>query len=96
MQTLLGKIKSLQNKIEAALKDSDFETLANLSTELTSSVEDLVSNSIYKENITESELADLQSLLSSVEKYQEITSTKFKAYTSKVSRNQKMHQAYKQ
>ena len=96
MQTHLGKIKSLQSKIEAALKDSDFETLANLSTELTSSVEDLVSNSIYKKNVTESELVDLQSLLSSVEKYQEITSTKFKAYTSKVSRNQKMHQAYKQ
>ena len=96
MQTHLGKIKSLQSKIEAALKDSDFETLAKLSTELTSSVENLVSNSIYKESITESELVDLQSLLSSVEKYQEITSTKFKAYTSKVSRNQKMHQAYKQ
>ena len=96
MQTHLGKIKSLQSKIEAALKDSDFETLAKLSTELTSSVEDLVSNSIYKENITESELVDLQSLLSSVEKYQEITSTKFKAYTSKVSRNQKMQKAYKQ
>ena len=96
MQTHLGKIKSLQSKIEAALKDSDFETLAKLSTELTSSVEDLVSNSIYKKNITESELVDLQSLLSSVEKYQEITSTKFKAYTSRVSRNQKMQKAYKQ
>ena len=96
METHLGKIKSLQSKIEAALKNSDFETLANLSTELTSSVEDLVSNSIYKKNVTESELVDLQSLLSSVEKYQEITSTKFKAYTSKVSRNQKMQKAYKQ
>lgn len=96
MQTLLGKIKSLQNKIEAALKDSDFETLANLSTELQSSVEDLVSNSIYKNKVTESELVDLQNLLSSLEKYQEITSTKFKAYTSKVSRNQKMQKAYKQ
>ena len=96
METHLGKIKSLQSKIEAALKDSDFETLANLSTELTSSVEDLVSNSIYKKNVTESELVDLKSLLSSVEKYQEITSTKFKAYTSKVSRNQKMQKAYKQ
>ncbi len=96
METHLGKIKSLQSKIEAALKDSDFETLAKLSTELTSSVEDLVSNSIYKKNVTESELVDLQSLLSSVEKYQEITSTKFKAYTSKVSRNQKMQKAYKQ
>ena len=96
MQTHLGKIKSLQNKIEAALKDSDFERLANLSTELQISVEGLVSNSIYKKKVTESELVDIQNLLSSLEKYQEITSTKFKAYTSKVSRNQKMHQAYKQ
>ena len=96
MQTHLGKIKSLQNKIESALKNSDFETLANLSTELQSSVEDLVSNSIYKNKVTESELVDLQNLLSSLEKYQEVTSTKFKAYTSKVSRNQKMQQAYKQ
>ena len=96
MQTHLGKIKSLQSKIETALKHSDFETLANLSTELQSSVEDLVSNSIYKNKVTQSELVDLQNLLSSLEKYQEITSTKFKAYTSKISRNQKMHQAYKQ
>ena len=96
MKDYLRKIKSLQNKIEFALKESDFERLANFSTELESTVEALVSNSIYKNSITQGELADLQNLLASVLKYQEETSAKFKDYTLKVSRNQKMHQAYKQ
>ena len=96
MEDNLVKIKSLQSKIEFALKDSDFEKLANFSTELESSVEALVTNSIYKDSITQDELANLQNLLSSVRKYQEETSAKFKDYTLKVSRNQKMHQAYKQ
>ena len=96
MQDNLLKIKSLQSKIEFALKDSDFEKLANFSTELESSVEALVTNSIYKDSITQDELSNLQNLLSSVRKYQEETSAKFKDYTLKVSRNQKMHQAYKQ
>ena len=92
----IDKIKSLQSKIEFALKKSDFEKLANLSTELESSVEALVSNSIYKNVITKSELVYLKNLLSNVQKYQEETSTRFKEYTTEVSRKQKMHQAYKQ
>ena len=96
MKDYFKKIKSLQNKIEFALKESDFERLANFSTELESTVEALVSNSIYKNSITQGELADLQNLLSYVQKYQEDTSAKFKDYTLKVSRKQKMHQAYKQ
>ena len=96
MQNYLAKIKSLQSKIEFALEESDFEKLANFSSELENCVEALVSNSIYKDSITQVELADLHNLLSSVQKYQEVTSAKFKDYTLKVSRNQKMHQAYKQ
>ena len=96
MRDNLVKIKSLQSKIEFALKESDFEKLANFSTELESSVEALVTNSIYKDSITKEELAHLQNLLSNVRKYQEETSKKFKDYTLKVSRNKKMHQAYKQ
>ena len=96
MRNNLVKIKSLQSKIEFALKDSDFEKLANFSTELESSVEALVSNTMYKDSITQDDLADLKKLLSCVRKYQEETSAKFKDYTLKVSRNQKMHQAYKQ
>ena len=96
MRDNLVKIKSIQRKIEFALKDSDFEKLANFSTELEVSVEALVTNPIYKDNITQDEMAHLQNLLSSVRKYQEETTAKFKDYTLKVSRNQKMHQAYKQ
>ena len=92
----IDKIKSLQSKIEFALEQGDFEKLANLSTELESSVEALVSNSIYKNVITKSELVYLKNLLSNVQKYQEETSTRFKDYTTEVSRKQKMHQAYKQ
>ena len=53
MQDYLDNIKSLQRNIEFALKESDFEKLANFSTELESSVEALVSNSAYKDTITE-------------------------------------------
>ena len=96
MQNYLAKIKSLQSKIEFALEESDFEKLANFSSELENCVEALVSNSIYKDSITKVELDDLQNLLFNVQKYQEQTTAKFKDYTLKVSRNQKMHQAYKQ
>ena len=42
MHDYLTKIKSLQSKIEIALKESDFEKLALLSTELETSVEALI------------------------------------------------------
>ena len=95
MKDYLSKIKDLQDKIEFALKESDFKKLANFSTELENSVKALISNSIYKNEITQTELTDLQNLLSIVQKYQEETSEKFKDFTLKVSRKQKMHQAYK-
>ena len=78
------------------MKDSDFEKLASLSTMLGDAAEALISSEIYRESITEKELVDLQNLLLNVQKYQEQTETKFRNYTSKVSRNQKMHKAYKQ
>ena len=96
MHDYLSKIKSLQSKIEIALKESDFEKLALLSTDLETSVEILVGDDSYKNNITQQELADLQKLLSSVRNYQEETSLKFKNYTLDISRKRKMHQAYKQ
>ncbi|MDC3075949.1 UDP-glycosyltransferase family protein [Paracoccaceae bacterium] len=92
----LSKIKSLQSKIEIALKESNFEKLALLSTELETSVETLVDDPSYKNNITQLELADLQKLLSSIRNYQKETSLKFKHYTLDISRKRRMHQAYKQ
>ena len=96
MHDYLSKIKSLQSKIEIALKESDFEKLALLSTDLETSVEILVGDDSYKNNITQQELADLQKLLSSVRNYQEETSLKFKHYTLDISQKRRMHQAYKQ
>ena len=91
-----SKIKSLQSKIDSALKESDFEKLANLSTELETSVKALISEANYENEITQQELIDLKDLLVSVQKYQQETSLKFKSYTLEVSRKRKMHQAYKQ
>tara|TARA_B100001059_G_C17580922_1_gene449807 strand:- start:226 stop:519 length:294 start_codon:yes stop_codon:yes gene_type:complete len=92
----LSKIKSLQSKIDSALKESGFEKLANLSTELETSVKDLISEANNKDGITQKELIELQNLLVSVQKYQQETSLKFRSYTLEVSRKRKMHQAYKQ
>ena len=92
----LSKIKSLQSKIDSALKESGFEKLANLSTELETSVKDLISVANDKNGITQQELIELQNLLVSVQKYQRETSLKFRSYTLEVSRKRKMHQAYKQ
>ncbi len=96
MRDYLNKIKSLQSKIEIALKESDFKKLALLSTELETSVETLVDDPVYKNKITQLELADLEKLLFSVRTYQEETSLKFKHYTLDISRKRRMHQAYKQ
>ena len=92
----LNEIKLLQGMIESALKKSDFDKLASLSTELENSVKSLASDPLLKASITLDELGQLRKLLESVEKYQQETSLKFKNYTLEVSRKRKMHQAYKQ
>ena len=96
MHDYLTKIKPLQSKIDTALKERSFEKLAILSSELETSVESLISDPNYKNNITQQELIDLRNLLISVQKYQQETSLKFRDYSLEVSRKRKMHQAYKQ
>ena len=96
MHDYLTKIKPLQSKIDTALRERSFEKLAILSSELETSVESLISDPNYKNNITQQELIDLRNLLISVQKYQQETSLKFRDYSLEVSRKRKMHQAYKQ
>ena len=96
MHDYLTKIKPLQTKIDTALKERSFEKLAILSSELETSVESLISDPNYNNNITQQELIDLRNLLISVQKYQQETSLKFRDYSLEVSRKRKMHQAYKQ
>ena len=57
----LSKIKSLQSKIDSALKESGFEKLANLSTELETSVKDLISEANNKDGITQNEEGQIRS-----------------------------------
>ena len=96
MQGYLSKIESLQSKIGIALKESSFEKLAILSSELENSVETLINDPDHKNSITKKELINLQNLLVSVQRYQQETSLKFRNYSLEVSRKRKMHQAYKQ
>ena len=96
MQDYFSKIESLQNKIDIALKESSFEKLAILASELETSVEQLINDPNNKNRVTKQELINLQNLLISVQKYQQETSLKFRDYSLQVSRKRKMHQAYKQ
>ena len=91
-----NEILSLQEKIELAIDNSDFEQLATLSSKLEKIVLSLDEDEQYKASVTRQELDTLQSLLINVNKYQQETSLKFKDYTLKVSQKRKMHQAYKQ
>ena len=95
MHNYWNKIKSLQSKIEFALKSSDFDKLADLSKELESSVKALADDPYYNTGITPKELDDLRNLLLSIEKYQKETPLKFKDYTLEFSQKRKMHQAYR-
>ena len=84
MHDYLNEIKSLQSKIEFALKESDFEKLAIFSTELENSVKSLSNpNRHLKITLHKKNWLDLRKLLSSVQKYQQETSAKFKDYTLK-------------
>ena len=96
MQDYFNKIESIQSKIDIALKESSFEKLAILASELETSVETLINDPDKKNNVTKQELTHLQNLLLSVQKYQKETSLKFRDYSLEVSRKRKMHQAYKQ
>ena len=96
MKDYFSKIEALQSKIDTALKESSFEKLAILASELETSVETLINDPDYKNSLTKQELINLQNLLVNVEKYQQETSLKFRSYTLEVSRKRKMHQAYKQ
>ena len=92
----LNDISILSEKIEQALEDSNFIELASLSSKLQTTVELLTHNSNYRKKINKKELDILENLLVRVNQYQTETEAKFKNYTSKVSKQTKMQNAYKQ
>ena len=92
----LNDIYALSEKIEKALKDSNFIELASLSAKLEKIVQFITDNSAYRKNIRKAELDTLETLLTKVNKYQLDTEMKFKDYTLRISKQTKMQNAYKQ
>ena len=91
----LNDISDLKEKIEKALKDSNFIELASLSSKLQAIVQLIANNSDYRRNIRKNELDTLENLLTQVEKYEVETEMKFKDYTLRISKQTKMQNAYK-
>ena len=92
----LDNIGLLSEKIEKALEDYNFIELASLSSKLETIVRMLIDNSNNRKKISREELDNLENLLVRVNQYQIETETKFKDYTSRVSKQTKMQSAYKQ
>ena len=92
----LNDINILSGKIEEALKDSNFIELASLSAKLEKIVQLITENSGYRKNIRMAEVDTLKTLLTKVNQYQVDTEMKFKDYTSRISKQTKMQNAYKQ
>ena len=88
-------ISELNKKIEKALEDYNFIALASLSSKLEKTVKSLTDKSSYGNDITDEELATLEGLVVSVNRYQAETESKFKEYTLRVSKQTKMQSAYK-
>ena len=92
----LNDIHALSKKVEEALLDSNFYELASLSSKLEKLVQSITDNFDYRKNIQKAELDILEDLLIKVKKYQVDTEMKFKDYTSRISKQTKMQNAYKQ
>ena len=92
----LNDLNKLSRKIEQALQESNFIELASLSAKLEKIVQLITENSSYRKNIRKAELDTLETLLTKVNKYQVDTEMKFKDYTSRISKQTKMQNAYKQ
>ena len=91
----LDNINALNEKIEKAIDDSNFSELASLSTELQLIVKMLTENSKYSKNIAQEELEIIENLRLRIKQYEVETEMKFKNYTSRISKQTKMQNAYK-
>ena len=91
----LDNIDALNERIEKAIDDSNFTELASLSIELQSLVQMLTSNSKHSKNIEKEEVEIIEKLRLRVKQYEVETEIKFKNYTSRISKQTKMQNAYK-
>ena len=91
----LDNIDALNQKIEKAINDSNFTELASLSIKLQSIVQTLTGNSKQSKNIEKEEVEIIEKLRLRVKQYEVETEMKFKNYTSRISKQTKMQNAYK-
>ena len=91
----LNNIYALNEKIEKAIDDSNFTELASLSIKLQSIVQMLTDNPKHGKNIEKEELEIIEKLRLRVKQYEIETEMKFKNYTSRISKQTKMQNAYK-
>ena len=91
----LDNIDALNKKIEKAIDDSNFTELASLSIKLQSIVQTLTGNSKQSKNIEKEDVEIIEKLRLRVKQYEVETKMKFKNYTSKISKQTKMQNAYK-
>ncbi len=91
----LKNLYELNEKIERALEESNFILLASLSKKLSSLVETMTSASAHRDDITENDIKSLEKQLLRINQYQIKTEAKFRDYTSKISKQTKMQNAYK-
>ena len=91
----LDKIDALNEKIEKAIDNSNFTELASLSIKLQSIVKLLTGNTKQSKNISKEEVEIIEKLRLRVKQYEVETEMKFKNYTSRISKQTKMQNAYK-
>lgn len=93
-QAVLKRINVIEEKIKNSLENEDFIAVSALSKEF----DDLIhafSDTINSENDYYQHAEELDRLLNTLSLYKKQTSKIFKDYTSKVSTQTKMHNAYK-
>ena len=91
----LNNIDALNERIEKAIDDSNFTELASLSIKLQSLIQMLTVDSKHSKNIEKEEVEIIEKLRLRVKQYEVETEMKFKNYTSRISKQTKMQNAYK-
>ena len=94
-KNIVTKISSVEKKLENSLEAEDFVSVSKLSIDLDQLIKELTRD-IEVKKLTEIESAELEEYLDKIDNFKKQTLERFKNYTSKVSQQTKMHQAYKQ
>ena len=95
LHTDLDNIDALNERIEKAIDDSNFTELASLSIKLQSLIQMLTGNLKHSKNIEKEEVEVIEKSRLRVKQYEVETEMKFKNYTSRISKQTKMQNAYK-